>query len=1730
MPTALEQLRQGIGGVKPTSALDLLRQGVTEIPSLQPKDIFGTQTTTPIIAPQKEGPGPIRRIGEAFVPRLVTAIEETKEKGIFEATKKFFDPRDIARVKEERVIKREQELLGEGKTPQEARSLAFTEELISMAAGATDAGAGKIAKELKGIAKELQPLAIEARKYKSAEEFVKNVFREIPPLEGITSPSVKSLIEVKFKGGGGGSFSVVDATEDIIIGMRPGTTNRVRIRHDEVVRIIKGGVSKPRALLRDTEVARVITKQFEDKLQRFGFDSLTDFYNQAVRGVKEVVPRVVDETLEPLAQGKIALENIQTKPELFQQTRSLENLREGGFEKFKVGEILKDFDETKLLKNPISVGIFDDGLVVTSGHNRFEILKRAKAEGRLTNPDDAYIRLTDYRGPGGIERAVQESIQTNIASKSVKDINLLDLFIRDTINEKELKNALAFDEKKIRFFQEIADTFKNNNLVSFWTNSVGRKLSMLKDLDFGVMQERLNFVNRIAKKTAEAIQKLSPEQSVALQEQIGVKIGEFMEISKVATLRSVENNINRVLETIKTQGFKSKEVQNLFGEVVIQTEVQARSGVGVLRKQVESILKSPVTTGTQRKRLTDFLKEVDAGDKDFLDYINDNVGLTASSEKTQQFLKKIAGRDFVPEKEIESYLVEQARRNYKQNKEIYLKKTSTEDSILLNTDEWRPITHKRYTGLNASRNQEASSFSNNKLFTEVLVSQKGKGNNKVLIYGGGGGSGKGTAIKDIGLVETDYPIRLDQVSDDINKLLGKAELAIQHGYDIEYVFIDRHPVNSFVEGVATRAVSLRKAGKVPRVVHIDINIPQNLKAREVAILAVEKFRSKLNPKIVNNNGMKGDASIVDNPLDFLKSKVYNEDVVRNQVYDQIKRLHESREIPSDIAEGLIGGRPKVERQLQLQPAIRDEGVRGAIQRETKVDISRAPGEEKVTPRAVESISPFRERGFITSAKEAVPELKIAGQYIPRDTDKLAIKAKNLIKDNIAEAERRVFEDTNDEAVATASELIKHYNDLATSAKTQAEKNVFYDKAGAIAIEIAPKLTEQGQAIQAASILGRQTPEGQLRFAARTIQKYNEEVESAKGGLLGLRKKVPELTGKQTEGILTQMSKVKNMPDGAGKAMAFKKLQDEIADLVPSPWWKKAINLWKAGLLTGMKTTGLNELSNLFHGISEVVKDIPAVAVDSAAALFTGERTTALTLRGFKGGVAEGWEKGIRYMKTGFDERNVGIKLDWKRVNYGKSKVAKGLQKYEEMIFHFLGAQDQPFYYGTKARSLASQAIAQGKNKELKGEELQKFIQNLIENPTDKMLQYAVNDAEMSVFQNRTLLGDVARGIQKIPGGEVVVPFGRTPSAVAIQIINYSPIGIVKTIVENIGKGRFDQRLFAQGIGRGVTGMTAMFVGMSLLKRDMISLDRPTSEREQNQWELEGKKPNSIKTPDGKWRSVLPLGPLGMTLILGAQLQKSLNNNGSLSASLLEAGPATAKSFTEQTFLVGVNQFATALNDPGRYAESVAARTTGSIIPTIVSDVAMTTDPLQRRTFAGTEGFFASLIGRIPGLRKTLEPKIDVFGSPLARTGNALETMIDPTRPTRIKSGELIEELKRLFEAGLSATPTRFADEKTYTDVLNPEQITYLQEKAGLMIEEKLKNLIASNEYKNLDDDGKMRTIKNFTNQARVIARAELVEELTTGLVGDDFSAKMSLLKGSGFMTKQVFDKWQELFR
>lgn len=787
-------------------------------------------------------------------------------------------------------------------------------------------------------------------------------------------------------------------------------------------------------------------------------------------------------------------------------------------------------------------------------------------------------------------------------------------------------------------------------------------------------------------------------------------------------------------------------------------------------------------------------------------------------------------------------------------------------------------------------------------------------------------------------------------------------------------------------------------------------------------------------------------------------------------------------------------------------------------------LTKAQDIEEVLTRALNASRGKVTRGFVQSTREIMPEAKkVAGQYIPRETDQLAIRARNLVKSDIAGAERLALEGSDDKAIATAAELIKHYGEEAAKTSDEATRVSLYERAANIANPVAARLTEQGRAVQAAAILGRLTPEGQLRFAAREIQRYNESVASARGGILGLRKKIPELTGQQADQILTEMKAVESMDDGIEKAMRFQTLQNTISDLVPTPLWKKAVAVWKAGLLTGVKTTGLNLFSNISHSTTEAAKDVPAAIVDSVASLFTGKRTKTFTLRGASTGIGEGFTKGARYWKTGFDERNIGTKLDYKRINFGKGAVAKAFQRYTDTIFRSLGSADQPFYYGALSRSLTDQAIAQGKNQGLKGQALKEFAENLVSDPTEEMIRYATADAATAVFQNETYLGKAAKQLQNIPiVGEILIPFGRTPSAVAMQIINYSPVGVVKAIIENIGKGRFDQRTFSQAVGRGLTGTAVLYIGTKLGEKGLITLDRPTTEREQKLWEIEGRKPNSIKIGD-KWRSPAVLGPAGNLLLVGGHFQKALEESGSPTEGLGKALLGSAKSFGEQTFLTGVNQALGALNDPGRYAESYLGNLVSSVVPTIVSDVARATDPLERRP----ETVLQRIKSRIPGLRNRLEPQVDVLGKERESVGNPIEILIDPTRPSPDIATPLVKEFRRLSDEGYPVSPTLLGDKKGF-EALTQEQNTDLWKRTGEILEPKLNNLIASPKYQDVSNEDKSKAIEKFVERAKLMARVEKVIELTDGLSGEELKNKISELKAGGLITKEVFTKYQEL--
>ena len=774
----------------------------------------------------------------------------------------------------------------------------------------------------------------------------------------------------------------------------------------------------------------------------------------------------------------------------------------------------------------------------------------------------------------------------------------------------------------------------------------------------------------------------------------------------------------------------------------------------------------------------------------------------------------------------------------------------------------------------------------------------------------------------------------------------------------------------------------------------------------------------------------------------------------------------------------------------------------------------------------------RERGLATSAKAALPELKGeigTPMYTQRPTVTSAVAAQNLVRESPEAAAALIREvgrlaadiDTQMFAAVEYAKYAAAESARLTKAGSTAAAQTLRNEASDLLDIVTKNATAAGRYSQAATMLARQTPEGIARFINKEITKFNEEYPKLA---------VSPLSKADTAALKEEWARIQEISDVDKKAEAMGLLLDKLKNRIPSTQMEMILSLWKANLLTGPHTWALNLSSSGMNTTLELIKNLPAAAVERVSARITGRAPTiGLTLRGLGAGGKEGLQKAARYMKTGWNEREAQIfnKMDIKKVNYTRwGTIGKGIQWYEERIFRFMGAMDMPFYYGTKANSLMSQAKMAGQNLGLKGEKLYKYMEELATNPTDDMLRNAVHDAEMAVFHNSTMLSRWARNLQRDTVLGFIFPFVRTPAAVAVQMINYSPMGIIKEIAIQLGKKEFNQRKFAQAAGRSITGAPIMWLGYEAYKNDLVSLAYPDTPTERSQWEMEGRIPWSVYW-GGKWRSVSALGPQGLTMLLGAEYLRSYKETGSISGAAIQTVAVTGNIMQEQTFLKGLNQLTDWLNDPYKEGTNLFAGYIGSVVPTFVSDIARASDPTERKTMvAGTDsvagGLFDRLYGRIPGLREMLlQPKVNTFGFAIPTPG-VIAVVVDPTRPqSGAMNNPVVKELRRMMEAGYTITPTSVLKGKGYKS-LTQEQNVQLLADAGKANYLAYQAIMASPGYAQMSDGDKEKLLDNVATEVRNLAKATLIAELTAGVSGQTLVDELKKHFDSQLLNGEVF--------
>ncbi len=504
------------------------------------------------------------------------------------------------------------------------------------------------------------------------------------------------------------------------------------------------------------------------------------------------------------------------------------------------------------------------------------------------------------------------------------------------------------------------------------------------------------------------------------------------------------------------------------------------------------------------------------------------------------------------------------------------------------------------------------------------------------------------------------------------------------------------------------------------------------------------------------------------------------------------------------------------------------------------------------------------------------------------------------------------------------------------------------------------------------------------------------------------------------------------------------------------------------------------------------------------------------------GFREGLRKAVTMMKTTVDPDRLNGDFSEHGVHFDNPMVERAVQQ----VAASHGAAYKPFWQFAFAKSVHYQALVQAWHEGLSGAEAMDRAKALYARPTDEMVLRATEDANYAAFQDRTALGTALSSFKsklrdagtsakeranepglsasRRVGGQALylasqeyLPFTQIPTSLAGKFIDYSPIGFVKTLVEQLPKENRDAGRLAFGLARPIVGTGALGagglgvfgLGYALAKAGKMTGSYPTDPKEQAEWQAEGKQENSLKV-GGHWLNLQPIEPVAFMAIMGANVATAKQKNPLLgkAGEVEAAATSMGKTLSDQPYLMGVQQITNALSNPARFGP----RLVSGMVPTpaILSQVAHGIDPTVRQA----NGIGQRLMSQVPGLSQRLPPRVDQFGRTETRAGGLAGQLLNPATASRDNGDPVTQELDRV--QAFPGMPKRTVSIGKQKVGVTPQQYNAMLQQMGPVLHNALSNLIQSPEYAPLDDDQKRLALE----KTMLAIRAAQIRQLKASVV------------------------------
>jgi len=238
---------------------------------------------------------------------------------------------------------------------------------------------------------------------------------------------------------------------------------------------------------------------------------------------------------------------------------------------------------------------------------------------------------------------------------------------------------------------------------------------------------------------------------------------------------------------------------------------------------------------------------------------------------------------------------------------------------LLNTDNVRELyTSEGYNRTNSAEFHKRSSKLANEIFKRQVA--KLKPNDNYLFMAGASGTGKSTAISKYSDITSDLAGGLDG-NFSSGSSLKKLNKVIKTGANVRIAFVYREPMDSWNNGVVSRAINPTNGRVVPLEVFLD-----NLEGSPKTVLkAHRRYGDKLDIQVIDNSKGKNNAVLVDYPIEFLEKIEYNMSDVKEKTRLYTESKIKDGTISEETGKALLGKetgkQPQQKRQKQQQPSV-----------------------------------------------------------------------------------------------------------------------------------------------------------------------------------------------------------------------------------------------------------------------------------------------------------------------------------------------------------------------------------------------------------------------------------------------------------------------------------------------------------------------------------------------------------------------------------------------------------------------------------------------------------------------------------------------------------------------------------------------------------------------------------------------------------------------------------------